>query len=137
MPNTDETLASEIMETTLLTTPEDATLEDALKLLVNSRITGLPVVDKKGKMVGVVSDYDILVQVSKAKRLKPDLFHQKIEFTRKVEAIPDTMPLMEIVSLFREKRFRRLPVINKTGKLVGVITRRDLMRLFYYRAKLS
>lgn len=132
-----ETIAKEIMSTEVLTATREMTLEDAAKLLVNSRITGFPVVDSKGKMIGVFSEYDLLAQVGTQRPLKPDVFQQKIKFSKETKAIQETMPLDQIIDLFIKSKFRRLPVVNKTGRLVGIITRRDLMRLFYYRAKLA
>lgn len=132
-----ETTAKEIMSTELIHATEDMTLEEALKVLVNHRITGLPVVDRQGRMKGVLSEYDILTQISRAKRMKADTFQQKITFSKKVDAIRETTPLKRIVKEFIDTKYRRLPVVDKKGKLVGIITRRDLMRVFYYRARLS
>lgn len=132
-----ETTAKEIMSTELIHATEDMTLEEALKVLVNHRITGLPVVDRRGRMKGVLSEYDILTQISRAKRMKADTFQQKITFSKKVDAIRETTPLKRIVKEFIDTKYRRLPVVDKKGKLVGIITRRDLMRVFYYRARLS
>lgn len=125
------------MATELINATEDTTIEEALKILVNFKITGLPVVDAKGKMMGVLSEYDILKQIASAKKFNQEIFQKKITFSRKVDAIIDTTPLSKIMEEFVETRYRRLPVVDKKGKLVGIITRRDLMRVFYYRAKLA
>ncbi|MBC7691946.1 MAG: CBS domain-containing protein [Methylotenera sp.] len=132
-----ETTAKEIMSTEMLNATEGMTIEEALKLLINSRITGLPVVDAEGKMIGVLSEYDILMQISQAKNMKPEVFQQVITFSRKADTIAENMPLNDIVKRFIDSKYRRLPVVNKAGKLIGIITRRDLMRVFYYRARLS
>ena len=131
------TTAKEIMSTELMHATEGMTIEDALKVLINSRITGLPVVDKKGKLIGVMSEYDILVHISKAKSMKPEVFQETITFSPTADSIGEDTPITEIMKQFIDLKFRRLPVVNSSGKLVGIITRRDLMRVFYYRARLS
>lgn len=133
----DDTTAKEIMSTELVNATEDMTIEEALKMLINHRITGLPVVDRKGKMKGVVSEYDILQQIANSKRVNHSVFTQKIKYSKKVDAVSADTPLKVIVKEFIDTKYRRLPVIDKKGNLVGIITRRDLMRVFYYRAKLS
>lgn len=124
------------MSNDVLTAREDMTIEEVLKLLINSRITGMPVVDKDGKMVGVVSEYDILEQLSTATDFKPDAFRKKIQFSKSADSITASTPLSEIIDRFVKAKYRRLPVIDESGKLIGIITRRDLMRVFYYRAAL-
>lgn len=130
-----KTNAKDIMSTQLLVASEDMTVEEALKLLVNNGITGLPVVNKKGAMVGVLSEYDIIAQVGKNKKLSPALFAKKISFSDKTDFVSEETSLNEILDRFINTKFRRLPVVDQSGKLVGIITRRDIMRLLYYRAK--
>jgi CBS domain-containing protein len=133
----DTTTAKEIMTTDLVKVTEDMTIEEVLKVLINYRITGLPVVDKKGNMTGVVSEYDILKQISKSKKNNEKIYQQRFEYTKKVDFVSEDTPLPVVVDQFIERKFRRLPVTDKKGKLVGMITRRDLMRVYYYRARLS
>ena len=131
------TTAKDIMSTEVLKITRDTTLEEALKILVNRQITGVPVVDAKGKMVGVLSDFDVLSQVATAKKLDPQVFQDPVRYTSKVDAIQEGTPLQEILLKFIQKKYRRLPVLNKSGKLVGIVSRRDLIRLYFYRSKLS
>lgn len=133
----ESTVASEIMTREILSAREDMTVEEALKILVNSRITGMPVVDAKGRMIGVVSEFDLLQQISRHKRLKPQIFQEPIEFSRKADSVREDASLKDVVHAFIEKKFRRLPVLDAKGRLVGIITRRDLIRIYYYRAALS
>ena len=131
------TQAKEIMSKNPLKVVVGTSIEDALRVLVNHRITGLPVVDKNDRMVGVLSEYDILLQVAKAKKSKRNIFSQPIQYSKKVFAIPETTPLEKIMDIFVKTKFRRLPIVDSSKKLVGIVTRRDLMRVFYYRAKLE
>ncbi|MBS1962860.1 MAG: CBS domain-containing protein [Bdellovibrionales bacterium] len=132
-----ETTAKEIMTRDLIRATEDMTIEEALKVLINHRITGLPVVDKKGKMKGVISEYDILSQISGSKKKNARIFQDKISYSKKIDAINEDTPLSKIVSEFIDTKYRRLPVIDRKGNLVGIITRRDLMKVYYYRARLE
>lgn len=131
-----DTPASEIMSRDPLTAQEGMAIEEALKLLLNTKITGMPVVDAKGKMIGIISEYDILAQISKSKHLKPEVFRKPITFSKTTDSVKATAPLSEIIERFITSKYRRLPVVDSSGKLVGIITRRDLMRVFYYRSKL-
>lgn len=132
-----KTLARDIMSTEIISVKTGTLMEDALKILVNSKITGLPVVDEEGKMVGVFSDYDVIAQISATNDPKPELFKLPIKYTSTVKSIMETTPLSEIIDLIVNGRYRRLPVLNRDGKLMGIITRRDLMKLFYYRMMLT
>lgn len=132
-----ETTAREIMTRDLVHATEDMTIEDALKILINYRVTGLPVVNKKMEMIGVLSEYDLLTQISKAKNGDTEIFQQIITFSTKVYSIDEDTPLSKIVTEFIGTKYRRLPVVDKKKKLVGIITRRDLMKVYYYRARLA
>jgi len=132
-----KTTAGDIMSTELLTIQEKSSIGDALKILINNRITGLPVLDKKGKMIGVLSEFDILRQIHKAKSMKAESFLDPIQFSRKLDSVEASAPLEEVVHRFLDTKYRRLPVTDKAGRLKGIITRRDLMRVFFYRAALS
>lgn len=132
-----DTQAKDIMSSELLVGYEDMTIEEALKILMNNRITGMPVVDKKGRMVGVVSEFDVMNQIAASKKVDRKLFQSKIKYTKADSGIPETMPLKDVLDHFLKTKYRRLPVFDSKGKLVGIITRRDLMRVFFYRAHLS
>lgn len=132
-----DTLARDVMSTTVSTLKADTTLESALKALVNKKVTGMPVVDDDKKMIGMLSEYDILKQIAKQKKMNAEVFQQIVEFAGNVQTIRDDTPLSEIVHLFVNAKFRRLPVVNELNELVGIITRRDLMKVYYYRATLS
>jgi CBS domain-containing protein len=132
-----KTTAQEIMSTEVLTLREGATVEEALKLLMNNRITGTPVVNAQNEMIGVVSEYDLIRQISTMPNPDREVLTQKFNFTPGAQAIPHTAELQEVLHYLLDLKFRRLPVINEQKKLVGIITRRDIIRLFYYRARLT
>lgn len=132
-----KTTAQDIMSTELLTVQEGASLEEALKILLNNKITGLPVVNKTNELVGVVSEYDIMLQISQAASVEKADISVPFNFSASVECISAHTSLEEIMDIFLTKKYRRVLVQDDKKKLTGIITRRDLMKLFYYRARLA
>ena len=135
-----KTTAQDIMSTEVLTIREGTTLEEALKILINNRITGLPVVNAQNEMTGMVSEYDIMVQIAGmpgAGGGEKTNLSVACQFAGVTTTVTTTTDLKEIVDMFINLKYRRLPVVDRDQKLVGIITRRDLMRLYYYRARLT
>ena len=131
------TLAKDIMSIKLIVAREGMNVEEALKLLVNNKITGLPVVNASGEMVGILSEYDIIARVGKGKTIDADSFRGTIPFTKHVEAVAEDTNLETILERFISLKCRRLPVLDNAGRLVGIISRRDVMKVLYYRAKVN
>lgn len=132
-----KTTAKDIMSSKLIVAREGMNIEDAVKLLVNNKVTGLPVVNSEGKMVGIISEYDIIAKVGIEKKLDPSLFKDGIPYTKAVESVDEDTPLQDILNRFIQLKCRRLPVLDKDGRLVGIISRRDVMKVLYYRAKVN
>ncbi len=132
-----KTTAQDIMSTELLTIQEGFSLEEALKILLNNRITGMPVVNKNQELIGVVSEYDLMVQISEMIQPEKADLSVPFKYSHTATSIPSTTELSEIIAMFIDKKYRRLPVVDAKKKLVGIITRRDLMKLFYYRSRLA
>lgn len=131
------TIAKDIMSNRVIVATEGMSMEEAVKILVNNKITGLPVVDVNGVMIGILSEYDIISHVVSEKNLEPQVFNKDIKFTKIVESVKEDTPLNEILERFVNKKIRRLPVLDQENRLVGMISRRDVMRVLYYRAKVG
>lgn len=132
-----KTTAKDIMSSKLIVAKEGMNIEDAVKLLVNNKITGLPVVDGKGKMIGILSEYDIIARVGKEKKIDSTLFKNDITYSTQVESVSEDTSLQEILDRFIQLKCRRLPVLDRDGRLAGIISRRDVMKVLYYRAKVN
>ncbi|KAJ0754114.1 putative CBS domain-containing protein [Helianthus annuus] len=129
------------------------TVDEALEALVKYRITGFPVIDDDWKLVGLVSDYDLLAldSVSGAMRSDASMFPevdstwktfnevQKLLSKTDGKVVGDLMtpaPLVvrpntnleDAARLLLETKYRRLPVVDGEGKLVGIITRGNVVR---------
>ncbi len=130
--------------------PDDS-VETVVKVLEEKQVGGLPVVNSAGQVIGIISEGDLLYQETPMQAPlyltflgsviyfeSPDKFHQHIKKSlgmlvkdvmtaNPVTTTPDTA-IAEVAQLMLEKRLRRLPVIDSDRKLVGIITRHDLLR---------
>ena len=117
--------ASEIMhEPVLATTPEASALDVATKLVLN-RISGMPVTDREGTVLGVVTEEDILTALMQRKSLHT-LTVQDI-MSKNLAAVSGDSPIEIIMQILHDEGILRVPVIDD-GKLVGIISRADVLR---------
>ena len=139
--------AADVMTTNVVTAAPDATVQDAAALMLSHRVSALPVVDGKGKLVGIVSEGDLMRRselgterdrswwlelVTSNKTLAADYIKahgRKVSelMTRKViTAKPDT-PINEIALLLERHAIKRVPILDR-GKLVGIVSRANLVQ---------
>ncbi|KAH9566066.1 hypothetical protein CY35_04G110900 [Sphagnum magellanicum] len=139
----------------LVVVEASTTVDEALELLVSHRITGLPVVDDTGRLVGVVSDYDLLaldsISGNRSRETETGLFPeagrtwkafkeiQKLLLKTHGKTVGEVMtpsPLVvrestnleDAARVLLDTKFRRLPVVDDAGKLVGLLTRGNVVR---------
>jgi nucleotide-binding universal stress UspA family protein/predicted transcriptional regulator len=131
----------DIMTRDLATVRDDESLIVALRKLLRRRVSGLPVVDAAGDLVGVLSERDLLdwqarlVDVlGKQQELTPGAYaeHLEKELVRQVMSRPATTievdaPLNAVIRSLRERHVRRLPVTHE-GRLVGIVSRADVLK---------
>jgi CBS domain-containing protein len=111
---------SEIMTRDVITVPTTMPVKDVAQILAERKITGLPVVDDAGNVVGVLSELDIISR--QGVTAGEIMSAQVISATEETDA-------EEVAHLFTSRRIRRVPILAD-GKLVGIVSRSDLMRLF-------
>jgi len=114
----------DVMNTHLVVLRDDATAEDAIAALVRKGISGAPVVNRSGELVGLISEYRLLEAIYepgfKACPIREIMTPDPI-------TISENAYLSDAAGLMLEHRIRRLPVVRQ-GALVGIIARRDLLR---------
>jgi CBS domain-containing protein len=119
----DEDRVRAVMTPGLLTITPEGSLEDAAATMVAHEITGLPVVDDRMHLVGIVSEKDILKLVSDAEAYSCPVERVMI---RDVVSFAVEDELLDLYACLAENPFRRTPVVDG-GKLVGIVSRADLI----------
>ncbi len=120
---------STVMATKLVTVTPDISIYDVVDLLVDRGISGVPVVDRAGNLIGVLSEKDCLgVLTREAQEGLPVDITVGDLMSRDPVTIRDDTAVARAAEIFSTKPFRRLPVLDKHGQLVGQISRRDVLR---------
>ncbi len=120
---------SDYMAKKLITFSPDMDVRQATKVLLEKRISGAPVTDKSGKLIGMLSEKDcIQLIVSGNYNQHPSGIGTVEDYMSKdVKAIKSSTTIDEVAYHFVNSNFRRFPVV-KEGRLVGQISRRDVLR---------
>lgn len=139
--------ASEVMTRRVISVPPEASILQAIRLMKKNRISGMPVTDDKGKLVGIVSEGDFLrrAETGTARQRSAwfDAFFGPGEsakgyvrshglkvrevMTSKPITVCEDAPLEEVVHLMETRDIKRLPVVRR-GKIIGIVSRANLMR---------
>lgn len=119
--------AEQIMTPNVVTIGPESTIHEAIQLLLDRGISGLPVVDEQGALVGVITEYGLL-----AIAYDQGVTHQTVahHMTRELIMVEADTPVNRVADQFIVNRVRRLPVV-KEGRLVGLISRIDVLRALY------
>ncbi len=112
--------ARDIMTTDVRTVEGSTSVESAARIMFEQSISGIPVVDENERIIGVVSEFDVL---AKGGDSVSDIM------TRSVITVGEDTDPETIARMLIEQHIRRLPVV-RDGKVVGIISRSDLVRLF-------
>ncbi len=115
----------QVMSRPVLATTKRASVQDIASQLVRAGISGMPVADALGNIVGIITEYDIVNAILENKQLeslKASEIMQKETITLDVEA-----DISEALKIFQEKHIVRVPV-TENGKLVGILSRIDALK---------
>jgi len=116
--------AQQVMTRNLVTVREDMPIYEAMKILAEQNITGLPVVSADDRVVGIVSEKDML-KLLYGPHIKQGAVSEIM--TRDVVCFDENDDLVDICECLIQKHFRRVPILSE-GKLVGIISRRDIIK---------
>ena len=149
-------LAKDIMTKDVVTVYETNTIEEVARIFIEKKISGVPVVDAEHKIVGIISEGDLVFQ---QKKLNPPVFLSffdgviqvgKTAFFEEIKKISaflvkdlmtkedlivarDTMDVADVASLLIENGINRIPIVDQDNKVVGIVTRYDIIKANYDR----
>ena len=140
----------EIMKKDVYTVNDDATIKEVLQVLVDKKISGVPIVNKNYQVVGFISDGDIMKFIAKQNPRIIDMtsfitvwydtesFEKKLHdlmdlnvmelATTKIVSVETDYDVDEAAKVLGEKKIKKVPVVDDEGKLVGVISRSEILR---------
>tara|TARA_Y100000389_G_C17165982_1_gene366775 strand:- start:64 stop:528 length:465 start_codon:yes stop_codon:yes gene_type:complete len=121
-------LVKDIMTTNLILFTIDQSIHEVMNSFIKNKISGGPVVDDRGKLIGVISEADCMKEISDSRYFNMPILDKTVGhfMTKKVETLPASMTLFDAASRFHDTSRRRFPVLEN-GKLVGQISRKDIV----------
>jgi CBS domain-containing protein len=118
--------AKDIMSTNITTIHPDATIYDAVNLLYNKRVSGLPVVDSDGKLAGIISENDVLNLVFSGSARSTKVSDV---MTKSVVTFSPDSDVDKISLTISEKKYRRVIITDADNRVVGIVSRHDIIRI--------
>ncbi|MDD4938999.1 MAG: CBS domain-containing protein [Candidatus Omnitrophica bacterium] len=144
----------EIMIKDVTSISPDLSADEALSLLEKMSISGLPVIDKEGRLVGMFTEKDVLSHIlpSYIQQVGKFIYEENPKSTRKkfselskikvsqimrkeVITTKEDVTLCEVARIMLTQKARRLPVLDNSGKVVGIVARVDILKAFAREAE--
>jgi len=141
--------ARDVMVSPVITVNENDTVRDVARILLAKHISGVPVVDRAGKLVGIISEADLLHRTEAGTERPSSWWLSLISGDRAIAseyvqshatkvrdvmisdvqtAHPDT-PLYEIADVFEERHIKRVPIVSDGGELIGIVCRANIIQV--------
>ena len=129
-------IAGERMTARPITVKQDVAIDEALKIMRDAKVRRLPVLDKNGKLVGIVAEKDLLyASPSPATSLSIHELHYLLSqiavkdvMTKNVITVEEDTPLEEVARIMADNKVGSTPVVRQ-GELVGIITETDVFKI--------
>ncbi|MDT0605915.1 CBS domain-containing protein [Croceitalea rosinachiae] len=121
-------LVSDYMTKKLVKFAPDQSILEVMEAFAKYKISGGPVMDNNGFLVGIISEADCMKQISESRYFNQPILDKSVErfMTKNVETIPHDMSIFDAAGVFDRHNRRRLPVM-KDDILVGQISRKDIV----------
>ena len=147
----DEQLVKDIMVRKVITIQKDDSVEELSELLVKNKISGVPVVDSDGKLVGIATEGDLIIKdsdlhfpryfklldsiiylesLNKFKKSLKKFLGTKVEdvMTAEIKTVKEETPIGEAANMMIKYNINRVPVLDSKDKMVGIVTRADIVK---------
>lgn len=121
-------LVSDVMMRNLVLFRPNQSIHDVMKSFIKHRISGGPVVDGTGNLIGMISEADCMKEISDSRYFNMPILDKSVQhfMTDAVETIDASKTIFDAACLFHKTSRRRFPVMDK-GRLVGQVSRKDIV----------
>ncbi len=106
-----------------ITLSPDATVGEALQLMRENKIGGIPIVDAQHKLVGILTNRDLRFEINRKIKVSEVMTKDNLI------TAPEGTDLKKAELIFKKNKIEKLPVVNKAGKLIGLVTFGDILKL--------
>lgn len=122
-------LVSDYMTKKLITFKPNQSVLDVMDILIKKKISGGPVVNEKGELMGIISEGDCMKQISESRYFNMPMNETTVEkhMVKNVETIDSNMNIFDATNKFLKSKRRRFPIIEN-GKLIGQISQKDVLK---------
>lgn len=147
----EERLVKDIMVKEVITIQKDASVEELSELLINNKISGVPVVDTDGKLAGIATEGDLIIKdsdlhfpryfklldsiiylesLNKFKKNLKKFLGTKVEdvMTAEIKTVKEETQITEAANIMIKYNINRVPVLDSKDELVGIVTRADIIK---------
>ena len=147
----EQRLVRDIMVKEVITVKKDASVEELSELLVKNKISGVPVVDDNGKLVGIATEGDLIIKdsdlhfpryfklldsiiylesLNKFKKNLKKFLGTKVEdvMTAQIRTVKEETPVSDAANMMIKYNINRVPVLDSKDELTGIVTRADIVR---------
>jgi IMP dehydrogenase len=109
-----------------ITLLKDATIGDALKLMRDNKIGGIPIIDNGGILVGILTNRDLRFERDESRKVSEVMTKENLV------TAPEGTDLKKAEAILHKTKIEKLPVVDRSGKLIGLITYRDILQVTSY-----
>ena len=147
----EKRLVKDIMIKEVITIQKDASVEELSELLIKNKISGVPVTDSDGKLVGIATEGDLIIKdtdlhfpryfklldsiiylesLNKFKKNLKKFLGTKVEdvMTAEIKTVKEETPISEAANMMIKYNINRVPVLDSKDELVGIVTRADIVK---------
>ncbi|GGE34165.1 CBS domain-containing protein [Psychroflexus planctonicus] len=126
----DKLSVADCMQKNVVTFTENMCLVEAMKIMIQKKVSGGPVINANNEVIGIISEGDCIKQISDSRYYNMPMSDVSVgsKMSRKVETVKPTENVFDIANQFLHLKRRRFPVIEN-GKLVGLVSQKMLMKV--------
>lgn len=120
-------IAKDIMTKKVISLSPETNVQEAIKILIDNKISAAPVIDRKKALIGLVSEKDLLVSLDFIGEKKMSDVRVEEFMTPEVIMFPEDASVREIMQVLVRKNIKRVPIMRDNA-VIGIVSRRDILR---------